>query len=149
MTNVRLWVKLLDILSYMGDRVQWVQVPSHPGLEGNEIANDLVIAGMCQSPLWGVVHGRPAGPPVVGAVTKPEVRSTSESSFEGTDDESLREFAVDLAERSSHSSGHNSRSRGSSGASDFAPAQDHGLYAGLVGGYSADTESAPSMEVSD
>ena len=40
LTNVGLWVELLDILSYMGDRVQWVQVPSHVGLEGNEIAND-------------------------------------------------------------------------------------------------------------
>ena len=53
LTNVRLWVELLDTLSYMGDRVQWVQVPSHVGLEGNEIANDLAIAGMYQSPLWG------------------------------------------------------------------------------------------------
>ena len=23
------------------------------GLEGNEIVNDLAIAGMCQNPLWG------------------------------------------------------------------------------------------------
>ena len=84
----------------MGDKVQWVQVPSHLGLEGNEIADDLAIAGMCKSPLWGLVHGRPAPPPVVGAVTEPEVRSPSESSFEGSDDERLREFAVDLAERS-------------------------------------------------
>ena len=149
LTNVRLWVELLDVLSYMGDRVQWVQVPSHVGLEGNEVANDLAIDGMCRSPLWGVVHGRPAPPPVVGAVTEPEVRSPLESSFEGSDDESLCEFAVDLAERSSDGSWHNSGSKGSSGASDFAPARDHGLYVGLVGGYSEDTEPAPSLEVSD
>ena len=66
---MRLWVGLLDILSYMGDRVQWIQVPSHVGLEGNEIANDLAISGMCHSPLWGVVHGRLIPPPDVGAVT--------------------------------------------------------------------------------
>ena len=99
-TNVRLRVELLDILSYIGDILQWVRVPSQAGLEGHEIANDLAISGMCQSPLWGVVHGKPAPPPVVGAVTEPEVRSPSESSFDGNDDESLREFAVDLGERS-------------------------------------------------
>ena len=49
--NVGLWVELPDMLSHMGDRVQWVQVPSHVGLEGNEIVNDLAISGMCHNPL--------------------------------------------------------------------------------------------------
>ena len=128
---MRLWVELLDILSYKGDRVQLVRAPAHVGLEGNEIANDLASAGMCPKPLWGVVHGRPAPPPAVGAGTEPEVRSPSVSSFNDSDTASLCEFAVDFVERSSDSSGQSSGSRGSSGASDFTPAQDHGLYAGL------------------
>ena len=57
LTNVRLWVELLDVLSYMGDRVQWVQVPSHVGLEGNEVANDLAIVGMCRSLCGGWYTG--------------------------------------------------------------------------------------------
>ena len=71
-------------------RIQWVQVPSHVGQEGNETANDLAISGMCHSPLWGMIHGRPALPSDVGVVTEPEVRSPLVSSFEGSDDESLR-----------------------------------------------------------
>ena len=55
-----LWVELLDILSFMGDRVRWIRAPAHMGLSGNEVANDLAVAGMCQSPLWGVVRDRPA-----------------------------------------------------------------------------------------
>ena len=43
LTKVRLWVGLLDVLSYMGNKVQWVQVPSHVRLEGNEIADDLAV----------------------------------------------------------------------------------------------------------
>ena len=80
---------------------------------------------------------------------EPEVRSPSVSSFDDSDTASLCEFAVDFVEQSLDNSGRSPGSKGSSGASDFAPAQDHGLYAGLVGGYSEDTESAPSMEVSD
>ena len=119
------------------------------GLEGNEIANDLAISGMCHSPLWGVVHGRPTPPPDVGAVTVPEVQSPSVSSFEGSDDESPREFAKDLLGRISDSSRHSSGSRGSSKASGLAPTQNHGLYVNLMAGYSEDTNRAPSMEVSD
>ena len=80
----------------MGDRVQWVQVPSHVGLEGNEMANDLAISGICHIPLWGMIHVRPTPPPDVGAVKEPEVRSPSVSSFEDSDDKSLEELAVDL-----------------------------------------------------
>ena len=93
-----LWVELLDVPSYMGDTVQWVQVPSHVGLEGSEIATNLAMFGMSQSSSWGVVHGRPTPPPVVGVLTEPEVWSPSVSSSEGRDDELLRQFAVDLAD---------------------------------------------------
>ena len=137
------------MLSYMGHRVQRVEVPSHVGLEGNEIANDLAICGVCHSPLLGVIHGRPTPPPVVGAVKEPQLRSPSVSSFEGSDDESLRAFALDLPNRSSDSLGHNSSSMGSSEASGFAPTRHYDPYANLMVGYSDDTVAAPGTEVSD
>ena len=139
---MKLWVE-------MGDRVQWVQVPSHVGLEGNEIANDLAIFGMCHGPSWGVIHGRPTPPPDVGAVTEQEVQFLLVSSFEGSDDESPREFAVDLPDKSSDSSEHSSGSRGSSEASGFTPTQDHSLYVNLMASYSEDTDTAPGTELSD
>ena len=56
LSNVHLWVELLELIEELGPRLQWLWAPSHVGLEGNEVANGLAAEGMCQSPLWGVVH---------------------------------------------------------------------------------------------
>ena len=55
-SNVHLWVELLELIEELGPRLQWLWAPSHVGPEGNKIANGLAAEGMCQSPLWGVVH---------------------------------------------------------------------------------------------
>ena len=59
LSNVHLWVELLELIEELGPRLQWLWPPSHVGLEGNGvllIANGLAAEGMCQSPLWGVLH---------------------------------------------------------------------------------------------
>ena len=56
LSNVHMWVELLELIEELGPRLQWLWAPSHVGLEGNEVANGLVVEGMCQIPLWGVVH---------------------------------------------------------------------------------------------
>ena len=56
LSTVHLWVELLELIEELGLRLQWLWAPSHVGLEGTEVANGLAVEGVCQSPLWAVVH---------------------------------------------------------------------------------------------
>ena len=75
-SNASLWVELL--LSSMSAEVLWIRAPSHMGLEGNGIANGLVVVGN-HGPLWELVSGRvgrvwwdgPFGLVVSGRVVRP------------------------------------------------------------------------------
>ena len=71
LSNVGLLVELLGLLYPMGDRARWIRAPAHMVFEGYEIANNLAVAGMCQSTLWEVVSGRVVRPPLVGLVRAP------------------------------------------------------------------------------
>ena len=68
----------------MGDTIHWIRAPAHMGLEGNEIANNLVLVGMCQSLSWEVVSVRVVCTPLVGPVLALELGSSSVSSHDHT-----------------------------------------------------------------
>ena len=92
---MRLWVELLGLLSSPGNRVRWILAPGHMGLDGNEIANELAVASMCQSLLgggggeWG---DNPPHPPLVGPILGSELESPVHSSCEGSDTISVSDF---------------------------------------------------------
>ena len=151
LSNVYLRVELLELIEELGPRLQWLWVPSHVGLDGNKIANGLAAEGMCQSPLWGVVHS--------GQV---HARNCGESSGDST---VSRDSSLSDSDRQSSSVGREdfevmlgdgvlsdiARS-GSIGASKLRDElQSSGLYAGLLSGYedSESTMSGSSTDVSD
>ena len=121
LSNVGLWVELLGLLYPMGDRAPWIRAPAHMGFEGNKIATNLAVAGMCQSPKWEVVSGMVVRPPLVGLVRPPEQGSPSVSSCEG-DMVSLSEFGVKLGGLDSLDEAKGSSGcSGSNAASGYAP----------------------------
>ena len=58
-----LWTHVLDILEKVGSEVQWLHVPSHIGIRGNEKADTLADEGRRRSPLLrGYVLAGPTAP---------------------------------------------------------------------------------------
>ena len=66
LSNVRLWVELLELVESMSRRVRWVCAPDDVGLEGNVIANSLAIFGMLESAMGrGECKSSPPPPSVI------------------------------------------------------------------------------------
>ena len=59
--NVDLWQQLLDVIQSSCTVFQWVKIPSHVGLHGNDVANELANRGRLMSPLYQSC--RPPPPP--------------------------------------------------------------------------------------
>ena len=79
--NVDLWIELLKLLDSASASHEWIKVPSHVQVEGNERADTLAELGRKSSPLYARAgrkpqalltpmavspHGDPNGPPSVG-----------------------------------------------------------------------------------
>ena len=47
LSDVSLWVDLLELIDEMGPMAQWLWALSHVGLEGSEVATGVAIEGMC------------------------------------------------------------------------------------------------------
>ena len=50
--HVQVWEMLLQEMATRGREVRLEHVPAHVNVQGNEVANGLVMEGMCSSPLW-------------------------------------------------------------------------------------------------
>ena len=56
-----LWTQVLDLLDTIGAEVQWLRIPSHIGIRGNERADNLADEGRRKSPLLqGLISVGPA-----------------------------------------------------------------------------------------
>ena len=62
-TNVDLWIDLMQILDVSLAQFSWVKVPSHAGIPGNDRADELALAGRLSSPLYATVRARVPPPP--------------------------------------------------------------------------------------
>ena len=59
-------MELLGLSSSMASRLRRVRAPTHMGPEGGKIANNLVVAGTCHTPVWEVVGGWVGGASPLG-----------------------------------------------------------------------------------
>ena len=50
--HVPVWEMLLHEMATPGREFRWEHVPAHVNVQGNEVANGLVMEGMCSTPLW-------------------------------------------------------------------------------------------------
>ena len=62
-TNVDLWIDLMQILDVSLAQFSWVKVPSHAGIPGNDRADELALSGRLSSPLYATVRARVPPPP--------------------------------------------------------------------------------------
>ena len=61
--HVDLWTQVLDIMKKIGYEVQWLHVPSHIGIRGNDKADTMADEGRRRSPLLrGYVSAGPTAP---------------------------------------------------------------------------------------
>ena len=51
-SNVDLWPQLLEAIQSFGTIFQWVKIPCHVGLHGNDAADELANRGRLMSPLY-------------------------------------------------------------------------------------------------
>ena len=59
MINVYLWIEMLELLDASVASYEWIKLPSHMQLEGNERADALVELGQKSSPLYSRAGRRP------------------------------------------------------------------------------------------
>ena len=62
-TNVDLWIDLMQVLDVSLAQFCWVKVPSHTDIAGNDRADALASAGRLASPLYATVRVRVTPPP--------------------------------------------------------------------------------------
>ena len=150
LSNVHLWVDVLELIEELGSRLQWLWAPSHVGLEGNELAAE----GMCQSPLWGVVHSGRVHVWDCNESNEPNGDSTIswDTSSSGNDGQSSSAGREDFEVMWGDYMLSDTASSGSTGASELRDeVQSSGLYAELLSRYedSEGTECGPSTDVND
>ena len=62
-TNVDLWIDLMQILDVSLAQFSRVKVQSHAGIPGNDKADELTLSGRLSSPLYATVRARVPPPP--------------------------------------------------------------------------------------
>ena len=61
-TNVDLWIELMDLIDRSVALLECIKVPSHIGIAGNDRADQLAEEGGKASPLSSATRGRVPGP---------------------------------------------------------------------------------------
>ena len=87
-SNVDLWIRLLSLVELSSSIFHWVKIPSHAGLRGNDVADELANKGRSQSSLY---HSRQSNAQVGLAIHPPPPprlpsykRSVTEEAHPGT-----------------------------------------------------------------